>query len=80
MSKGGASTDPAWIENEIFMLERTYNMYKVYAANAKTKGEKQAWKERLQGMEERLSHAKHKLADAQKKTYLNKPIEIFNRD
>lgn len=78
MSKGGASTDPAWIQNEIDMLERTYNMYKVYAASAQTKAEKQAWKERLQGMEERISHAKHKLEDAQKKAYL-KPLDIFSR-
>jgi predicted outer membrane protein len=77
-NRGGASTDPAWIENEIVMLERTYNMYKVYAANAQTKVEKEAWKERLQGMEERISHARHKLEDARKKTYL-KPLGIFNR-
>lgn len=61
----GASTDPKWIENELEMLERTLNMYKVYAANAK-KEEKAGWDKRLHDMEERIEEVKKKLEKARR--------------
>ncbi|HEX2914887.1 MAG TPA: hypothetical protein VH186_29105 [Chloroflexia bacterium] len=59
MAKGGAAADPKFIENEIYMLERTLNMYKIYAANAKD--DKEGWKKRLKGMEERIEEARKRL-------------------
>ncbi len=66
MAATGASTDPKWIENELFMLEKTLDMYKVYAANAKGKPEVEAWKKRVEGMGKRIEEANHKLERARK--------------
>jgi hypothetical protein len=67
MPRAGASDDPKWIENELEMLERTFNMYKVYASNANTKDEKTAWDKRLKGMEERIDEVKKKLEKARQR-------------
>ncbi len=65
--RGGASTDPKWIENEIEMLEKTLGMYQIYAASAaKNKQEQEGWKKRVAGLEERIEEAKKKLGKARK--------------
>lgn len=64
---GGASIDPKWIENEITMLEKTLEMYRVYAAGAKTKPEKERWKKELENMEHRVAHGKERLEKARKR-------------
>lgn len=66
MAGRGASTDPAWIENELYMLEKTLGMYKVYAANAQGKAEKKTWDERLHGIEHHIEEVKLKLEKARK--------------
>ncbi len=61
MAADGASTDPKWIENELWMLEKTYTMYQAYASNAKKKDEKAAWDKRLKDVESRIEEKKHHL-------------------
>ncbi len=63
MAKLGASSDPQWIANEIYALEKTLAMYKVYTANA-PKADKVAWNERVHTMEERIEEAHKKLEKA----------------
>lgn len=63
MGTKGASVDATWIENEIYMLQKTLDMYKVYASNA-AKQEQKAWGERIHKMEERVEEAKKRLEKA----------------
>ncbi len=73
MAATGASNDPKWIENELEMLERTFGMYKIYAASATGKDEKVAWDKRLHDMGERIEEVKKKLEKAYKTLGITPP-------